>query len=77
MRAGDYGGALPLLRRAVQQLSGTGSVDEAYADYNLAYTTLALGQCTNVASLLDRSESIQGHRPEISRLRHDVKKGCR
>ena len=77
MRAGDFGGALPLLRQAVEKLNGTGSTDEAYADYNLAYSTLAVGQCTDVLSLLDRSESVQGHRPEISRLRHDAKKRCR
>jgi hypothetical protein len=76
MQVGDYTGALPLLQQAVQKLNGTGSLDEAYADYNLAYTTLALGQCTNVVSLLDQSQSIQGHRPEIDRLRHDAKKAC-
>ena len=38
MQAGDYTGALPLLDRAVQRLTGTGSLAEAYADYNLAYT---------------------------------------
>ena len=43
LQAGDYTGALPLLQQAVRQLSGTGSTDEAYADYNLAYATLALG----------------------------------
>jgi transcription initiation factor IIE alpha subunit len=77
MRAGDFAGALPLLQQAVQKLTGTGAVDEAYADYNLAYTSFALGQCDNVVSLLDRSESIQGHRPEIDRLRRDARKRCR
>ncbi len=76
MRAGDYGGALPLLQQAVQKLNGAGSTDEAYADYNLAYTTFALGRCDNVVSLLDHSESLQGHRPEINRLRHDARKRC-
>jgi hypothetical protein len=38
MRTGDYQGTLPLLSQAVQRLSGTGSLDEAYADYNLAPT---------------------------------------
>jgi eukaryotic-like serine/threonine-protein kinase len=74
LRAGDYTGALPLLQQAVQKLDGTGSLDEAYADYNLAYTTLALGQCTDVVSLLDRSQQIQGHRSEIDSLRHDAKR---
>jgi eukaryotic-like serine/threonine-protein kinase len=76
MRAGDFAGALPLLQAAVQRLSGTGSLDEAYADYNLAYTRLALGDCTDVLTLLDRSESIQGPRKEISHLRKDAEKRC-
>lgn len=77
MRAGDYGGALPLLEQAVQRLSGTGALAEAYADYNLAYTEFALGQCTDIVSLLDRSEAIQGRRREIDALRRDARKACR
>jgi predicted Ser/Thr protein kinase len=76
MQAGDYAGALPLLEQAVQKLSGTGSTSEAYADYNLAYTRRALGQCTDVLALLDRSQAIQGHRKEIDRLRKDAQKRC-
>jgi tetratricopeptide (TPR) repeat protein len=76
MRGGDYQGALPLLEQAVQQLSGTGSVDEAYADYNLAYTRFALGQCTDVLSLLDHSEAVQGRREEIDALRRDARRAC-
>jgi serine/threonine protein kinase len=76
MRQGDYAGALPLLGQAVQTLSGSGSTDEAYADYNLAYTRLALGQCTDVLALLDRSQAIQGHRKEIDHLRKDAQKRC-
>jgi len=76
MRAGDYAGALPLLQQAVQKLNGTGALDEAYADYNLAYTRFALGDCTDVLPLLDHSQQIQGHRPEIDRLRHDAQKRC-
>jgi tetratricopeptide (TPR) repeat protein/predicted Ser/Thr protein kinase len=56
MQAGDYSGALPLLERAVQKLQGTNSLDEAYADYNLAYTRYQLGNCDGVLDLLDRSE---------------------
>jgi serine/threonine protein kinase len=77
MQAGDYAGALPLLEQAVQTLNGTGSLDEAYADYNLAYTRLHLGQCTDVLALLDRSRSVQGHRSEIDSLRKDAKKACK
>ncbi|HZT93728.1 MAG TPA: serine/threonine-protein kinase [Gaiellaceae bacterium] len=76
MRAGDYQGALPLLQQAVQKLQGTGSLDEAYADYNLAYTRYELGQCTGVLPLLDRSQAIQGARTEIDALRRDARKAC-
>ncbi|HEY5295489.1 MAG TPA: serine/threonine-protein kinase, partial [Gaiellaceae bacterium] len=63
VQAGDYAGALPLLEQAVAKLSGSGSLDEAYADFNLALTRFALGQCTDVLALLDRSQQIQGRRP--------------
>jgi hypothetical protein len=76
MRVGDYQAALPLLERAVQQLAGTGTLDEAYADYNLAYTHYELGQCADVLTLLDRSQAIQGRRTEIDALRRDAHKGC-
>jgi eukaryotic-like serine/threonine-protein kinase len=73
----DYAGALPLLEQAVEKLDGSDSTVEAYADYNLALTRRALGQCTDVTALLDRSESIQGHRVEIDRLRKEARKACR
>jgi eukaryotic-like serine/threonine-protein kinase len=76
MQAGDYSGALPLFEQAVQRLNGTGSLGEAYADYNLAYTRYALGNCTDVLALLDQSQAIQGHRTEIDALRHDARKAC-
>jgi predicted Ser/Thr protein kinase len=76
MQAGDYAGALPLLEQAVQKLQGTGSLTEAYASYNLAFTRFQLGNCDGVLDLLDRSESIQGHRKEIDRLRKDAEKTC-
>ena len=69
MRAGDYRTALPLLEQAVQRLEGTGSLSEAYASYNLAYTRFALGRCDGVLSLLAHSQAIQGHRSEIDDLR--------
>ena len=76
MQAGDFSGALPLLEQAVNVLQGTGSLDEAYADYNLAYTRFALGNCDGVLDLLDRSQQIQGHRKEIDQVRHDAHKSC-
>jgi serine/threonine-protein kinase len=76
MKAGDYSGALPLLEQAVQKLSGTNSLAEAYADYNLADTRYELGQCTGVMSLLDRSQAIQGRRTEIDALGRDARRTC-
>jgi tetratricopeptide (TPR) repeat protein len=76
MQAGDYEGALPLLEQAVAKLQGTDSPDEAYASYNLAFTRVALGSCDGVLDLLDRSESIQGERKEIDRLRKQAEKDC-
>jgi eukaryotic-like serine/threonine-protein kinase len=76
MQAGDYEGALPLLERAVQKLQGTRSFDEAYANYNLAFTRFQLGNCDGVLDLLDRSESIQGQRAEIDRLRQQAQENC-
>lgn len=76
MQAGDYNGALPLLEEAVRRLQGTGSIFEAYASYNLAFTRFALGNCDGVLELLDRSESIQGRRSAIDRLRRDAERNC-
>jgi predicted Ser/Thr protein kinase len=76
MQRRDYAGALPLLEQANAKLDGTGSIDEAYADYNLAYTRLQLGNCDGVLDLLDESQSIQGHRFEITRARVAAHRAC-
>ncbi len=76
MQAGDFQGALPLLEQAVATLAGAGSLAEAYASYNLAFTRFALGSCDGVDALLDRSEAVQGERKEIDRLRRDVERAC-
>jgi serine/threonine protein kinase len=76
MQAGDFSGALPLLRQSVLALKGANTLDEAYADYNLAYTRFALGRCDGVMGLLARSERIQGHRSEIDELRRQWEERC-
>jgi hypothetical protein len=76
MRSGDLHGALTLLEQAVAQLQGSGSLTEAYADFNLAFTRFALGDCTDVLSLLERSEQLQGRRSPIDRLQHEAERRC-
>jgi hypothetical protein len=76
MQAGDFSGALPLLRQSVLALNSANTLDEAYADYNLAYTRFALGRCNGVMGLLARSERIQGHRSEIDDLRRQWEERC-
>jgi predicted Ser/Thr protein kinase len=74
LRAGDYAGALPLLQQAAQGLQGSGSLSEAYNDYNLAFALAKTEGCSSqVLDLLDASQQIQGHRKPINDLRH----GCR
>jgi len=77
MQNGDYAGALPLLERAVAALSGSDSIGEAYASYNLAFTRFALGRCDGVLDLLERSKQVQGKRREIEELKKDVERTCK
>jgi hypothetical protein len=77
MRRGNYASALPLLERAVGRLRGTGSLNEAYAEFNLANTRYHLGKCDGVAALLGRSQRIQGERSAIDNLRGDAQRTCR
>jgi serine/threonine-protein kinase len=78
LQAGDPAGALPLLEQAAEVLGGSGSPDEAYNDYNLAYALVQTEGCSQrVLDLLDASQAIQGHRSEINRLRKDCRKALR
>jgi eukaryotic-like serine/threonine-protein kinase len=64
LRAGDYQGALPLLRSAVRELNGAGYPDEAYANYNLGYTLLQLGRCGEAVGPLTKARQLEPQRPE-------------
>lgn len=74
MLAGDYAGALPLLRQAVAKLSGVGFPNEAYANYNLGYTLLQLGSCDEAIPYLEQAKSLepQRHEPKdaLKRAKH-------
>jgi eukaryotic-like serine/threonine-protein kinase len=76
MQNEDFEGALPILEDAYAALAGSGTKAEAFTAYNLAFSRFALGSCQDVLPLLDRSESIQGKRKEISRLRHRAGRSC-
>jgi serine/threonine-protein kinase len=76
MQAGDLGAALPLLEQAVAASQGSGTLTEAYASYNLAFTRFGLDSCDGVLDLLARSEQVQGQRKEIDQLRRRAEKRC-
>jgi eukaryotic-like serine/threonine-protein kinase len=74
MLAGDYAGALPLLRQAVAKLTGVGYPTEAWANYNLGYTLLQLGSCNEAVPYLEQAKSLepQRHEPKdaLQRAKH-------
>ena len=76
MRAGDYGGAVPLLQQAVSALQGSGPSDpyEAYANYNLGYSLLKLGRCSEAVPYLDRAKHLEPGRPEPKQALDQAKK---
>jgi len=68
MQRGRYAGALPLLQQAVPALRGAGPADpaEGYANYNLGYTLLQLGRCSEALPYLQRAQSLEPERAEVS-----------
>jgi hypothetical protein len=56
------------------RLTGTGSRDEAYVDFNLANARYNLGECDDVLALLARSQQIQSAVPAIDTLRNSAQK---
>src|SRR5262249_16955961 len=83
LQQGDYAGALPLLQQAVSSLQGTGPGDpyEAYANYNLGYTLLQLGRCTDAAAPLENADRLapphQQARGAVQEARHCLPPGER
>jgi serine/threonine-protein kinase len=65
MKQGNYDGALPLLQQSVAGLQGRGDLTEAYASYNLGYTLMQLGRCSDALPYLERSRELQPSRKEV------------
>jgi tRNA A-37 threonylcarbamoyl transferase component Bud32 len=67
MKQGKYAAALPLLERAVPALRGAGPADatEGYANYNLGYTLLQLGRCSEAQTYLKRAQALEPDRVEV------------
>jgi tRNA A-37 threonylcarbamoyl transferase component Bud32 len=69
MRAGRYAEALPIARRALQQLQGTGETYEGYANYNVGRSLVELDRCDEARPYLDRREQLLGPHPEVTAAR--------
>jgi predicted Ser/Thr protein kinase len=69
MRRGDWSTALALAQRALARLQGTGDIYEAYANYNVGRSLVELGNCAEGLPYIDRSEQLQGSRPEFAQVR--------
>jgi serine/threonine protein kinase len=67
MQQARYEEALPLLQKAVPGLTGTGPADpyEGYANYNLGYTLLQLGNCSEGQTYLERAQTLEPDRKEV------------
>jgi eukaryotic-like serine/threonine-protein kinase len=68
MAAGRYQDARAPLQQALRQLQGSGTAAEARVDLDLAVTTVQLGSCDGVQTLLQRAESIVGAQPQADEL---------
>ena len=57
----EYRAAIPLLRRAVSDLRGVGPTDpyEAYANYNLGYALLQVGDCSSALAPLQAANRLE------------------
>jgi serine/threonine protein kinase len=69
MNEGKYDEALPLAQQALAALTGSGEIDEAYANYNVGRSLIELGDCKQGLKYIKRSEQLQGHRSEFDEAR--------
>jgi hypothetical protein len=69
LNGGRWAEAEAVARQAVAELEGTGELYEAYANYNLGRALVEQDRCDEALPYLDRSEQIQGSRPEITEAR--------
>ena len=75
MQQGRYSEALPLLQRAVPALTGAGPADpaEGYANYNLGYTLMQLGNCSEGQTYLERAQTLEPDRKEVRKALDEAK----
>jgi len=61
VQRGQYDAAIPPLRRAVADLRGVGPADpyEAYANYNLGYALLQVGDCADALAPLEVADRLE------------------
>jgi tetratricopeptide (TPR) repeat protein len=69
MRQGRFAEALPIAQQALEKLSGSGELYEAYAHYNVGRSLIELGRCDEGLPHIDASERIQGSRSEFREAR--------
>jgi serine/threonine protein kinase len=75
MQQGRYAEALPLLQQAVPRLQGAGPADpaEGYANYNLGYTLVQLGRCSEGQTYLERARTLEPQRKEVHKALQEAK----
>jgi TolA-binding protein len=75
MQQGRYSEAEPLLEKAVAGLAGVGPADpaEGYANYNLGYTLVQLGRCSEGQTYLERAQTLEPDRKEVHKALDEAK----
>lgn len=69
MREGRFAEALPVAQQALQKLSGTGELYEAYANYNVGRSLIELDRCEEGLPYIEASKRLQGQRREFVEAR--------